>query len=442
MKLEPYPKYKSSGVDWLDEIPPHWEAKKLKFCVPGITVGIVVNPSSYYVEEGIPCLRSFNISSGTIVPESLVFISPRANNFHSKSMLHEGDIVLVRTGRTGIAAIVTNDFEGANCIDLLIVRRSDRINTRLLYYILNSETSNSQIEAFSCGAIQAHFNTSTLAELIVPLPPLSEQLAMVHVLDCEVTKIDELISDQQDIIALLEETRQAVISHTVTKGLTPNVGMKPSGFAWLGELPEHWEVCRVKTVSTFITSGPRGWSERVGDDGHLFVQSGDLNDSLQVEFETVKRVLVEDDAEAKRTRLVSGDVVVCITGAKTGNVAVCASVPEVAYVNQHLCLIRPSKFVLPKFLGLLLKSKVGQTYFEFSQYGLKQGLGLEDIREAPVFLPPLTEQASIVVYLELETSKIDALVYEAISSIELLQERRSALIAAVVTGKVDVRGVA
>ncbi len=113
------------------------------------------------------------------------------------------------------------------------------------------------------------------------------------------------------------------------------------------------------------------------------MQSGDLNQTLGVDFANSKRVSVAADAEAARTLLCDGDVVVCITGAKTGNVAVCVSVPEAAYINQHLCLIRPNSDVLPVFLGVLLKCNLGQTYFDFSQYGLKQGLSLKDVREAP-----------------------------------------------------------
>ena len=150
---------------------------------------------------------------------------------------------------------------------------------------------------------------------------------------------------------------------------------------------------------------------------------------------------VERDAEADRTRLLDGDVVVCITGAKTGNVAVCLSVPEPTYVNQHLCLVRPSCEVLPNFLGLVLKSRVGQTHFELSQYGLKQGLSLEDVKAALVCLPPIAEQKSVVAFIEVETAKLDTLTVEAERAINLLQERRSALISATVTGKIDVRNV-
>jgi len=227
----------------------------------------------------------------------------------------------------------------------------------------------------------------------------------------------------------------------VTKGLNPDAPMKDSGVEWLGEVPEDWEVCRVKAVSVFTTSGPRGWSERVGDMGAFFVQSGDLTDAMEVDFENCKRVQIVDDAEAARTKLLDGDLVVCITGAKTGNVAVCESVHEASYVNQHLCLIRPGQRVHPRFLATLLKSDCGQTYFSLAQYGLKQGLSLEDVREAPVVLPPPDEQDRIIKLVKGVSSRYLPLEAESQRTISLLQERRSALISAAVTGQIDVRGL-
>ena len=290
------------------------------------------------------------------------------------------------------------------------------------------------------AAAQPGLSVDLIGCIGIGLPPLPEQTQIAAFLDRETAKIDELVAEQRRLMELLKEKRQAVISHAVTRGLNPHAPMKPSGIAWLGDVPEHWEFRNVKSVSSFTTSGPRGWSDRVGEEGALFVQSGDLNDSLQIEFATAKRVQVQDDAEASRTRLREGDVVVCITGAKTGNVAVCAAIPETAYVNQHLCLIRPSQVVLPAFLGTLLKSKIGQTYFELSQYGLKQGLSLENIKEGPVLIPPIAEQTAILEHLKSEATKLDALTAEAQRAIALLQERRSALISAAVTGQIDVRG--
>lgn len=272
-------------------------------------------------------------------------------------------------------------------------------------------------------------------------PPLIEQTAIASFLDRETTKIDTLIAEQEKLLTLLAEKRQATISHAVTKGLNPDVPMKDSGVEWLGEVPEHWNVLRVKALCHFTTSGSRGWSERITDDGSLFIQSGDLNDSLGLDYKFAKRVDVGDDAEATRTRLAEGDVVVCITGAKTGNVALCSSLSEPAYVNQHLCLIRPNAKVHGRFLALSLKSSVGQTQFELSQYGLKQGLSLENVRELWVACPPDNEQKAIVSFIDAKLHALTSLSFAASANVGLLKERRSALISAAVTGKIDVRNI-
>jgi len=327
--------------------------------------------------------------------------------------------------------------------DVCLLKKHEREHSSdFLQYVIRSQVVTEQLAILLIGSTFKRVNVEEIRNLMIPIPPSREQAAIASFLDRETEKIDGLVGEQRRLIEMLKEKRKAVISHAVTKGLNPHAPMKPSGVEWLGDVPAHWEVLRVKSVSTFITSGPRGWSERISEEGSLFVQSGDLNDFLEVEFAGSKRVQVENNAEAARTQLCEGDVVVCVTGAKTGNVAVCTAVPEAAYVNQHLCLIRPTQGILPIFLGMLLKSRLGQTHFELSQYGLKQGLSLANVRESPVLLPPLAEQTAIVTYLKAEAAKLDALTAEAQHAIDLLQERRTALISAAVTGKIDVRGLA
>jgi type I restriction enzyme S subunit len=286
---------------------------------------------------------------------------------------------------------------------------------------------------------QLNLNTDTIGSIRVALPPSDELRQVLTFLDRETAKIDALVAEQRRLMDLLKEKRQAVISHAVTKGLNPSVPMKDSGVEWLGEVPEHWEVRQVRSIANFLTSGPRGWSERVGQEGSLFVQSGDLTDDLGIAFSQAKRAAVENDAEATRTRLLVGDVVVCITGAKTGNVAVCDAVEEDAYINQHLCLIRPKADVLPRFLGVFLKSDAGQRYFGIAQYGLKQGLSLENVKATPLVVPPISEQEAVVAAVTHASDQMDQLIGEAVLTIELLRERRTALISAAVTGQIDVR---
>ncbi|WP_009980176.1 restriction endonuclease subunit S [Burkholderia pseudomallei] len=436
MSLPGYPQYKDSGASWLGRVPTSWavvQARRLfeqrrDAALPG--------------DEQLSASQKYGV-----VPQRLFM------------ELEDQKVVLALSGLENFKHVEPNDFvislrsfQGGiehsafgGCVSpaYTVLRATSKIAPDFWAYLLKSDTYISALQTVTDG-IRDGKNISYMqfGALCVPVPNIDEQSAIAAFLDCETGKIDALIAEQEKLIALLAEKRQAALSYAVTRGLNPDAPMKDSGVAWLGEVPAHWVIRRVKSVSVFMTSGPRGWSERISDEGSIFVQSGDLNDFLGVEFEIAKRVSVEFDAEAERTRLANGDVVVCITGAKTGKVAVCASVPEPAYVNQHLCLIRPSPDVLPLFLGNSLKSTIGQTQFELSQYGLKQGLSLDNVREALIVLPPPGEQVEIVTFIDAETARLDELKAEAARAIELLKERRSALIAAAVTGKIDVRNAA
>ena len=212
----PYPAYKPSGVDWLGKVPEHWEVVPLKHLVPQVTVGIVIQPAKLYVSSGVPCLRSLNISSGTIRSEDMVFISEQSNAEHKKSRIFEGDVVVVRTGQAGVAAIVTPEFDGANCIDLLVVRRSLRLLSEYLLTYLNSWPARNDVQYRSVGAIQAHYNTNTLANLVVPVPPLAEQKSTLHNL---AARLDSIVRSTQAAlrqINLLQEYRTRLIADVVT----------------------------------------------------------------------------------------------------------------------------------------------------------------------------------------------------------------------------------
>lgn len=423
MSLPRYPNYKDSGVEWLGEVPEHWKVNRLKRNLSLLT-------EKTDRRENPVALENIEGWTGRFIPTE--------TEFQGDGVAFDAGDILFGKLRPYLAKAYRAESRGEAVGDFHVLRPAPEIDSRFAQYQILNKEFIAIVDGSTFGSKMPRASWEFVGGMKVTTPPLLEQTPIAAFLDRETAKIDELVAEQRRLMELLKEKRQAVISHAVTRGLNPNAPLKPSGVKWLGDVPEHWEVRRVKAVSTFTTSGPRGWSERVGDVGSLFVQSGDLNQTLGVDFTNSKRVNVAADAEATRTQLCDGDVVVCITGAKTGNVAVCISIPEEAYINQHLCLIRPNSNVLPVFLGVLLKSNLGQTYFDFSQYGLKQGLSLEDVREAPVLVPPLTEQASITKYTEIESAKFDTLTNEAQRAIDLLQERRTALISAAVTGQIKV----
>lgn len=450
MSFPRYSKYKDSGVEWLGEVPEHWRVLSLA----KITVDRCDGPfgsglkSEHYTDSGVRVIRLQNIRSEGFNGDDAAFID--ADYYRTELNGHDvmgGDVLIAGLGDdnhpVGRACVAPAGIEPAMVKADCFRFRLD-VSQVAPAFVATQLCAGAVADAgiLSSGTTRSRIPLSVTSMRKVAIPPCDEQTQIASFLNRETAKIDGLVGEQLRLIELLKEKRQAVISHAVIKGLNPHAPMKPSGIEWLGDLPEHWQVRRVKSVSGFITSGPRGWSERISEKGSLFVQSGDLNNFLEIEFSGSKRVQVDQDAEAVRTRLCDGDIVVCVTGAKTGNVAVCAAVSESAYVNQHLCLIRPTQDILPIFLGLLLKSKLGQTYFELSQYGVKQGLSLEDVKGSPVLLPPLAEQIAILAYINIETAKLDALTAEAQRAIDLLHERRTALISAAVTGKIDVRRLA
>ena len=191
-------------------------AVKLKHRCPELTVGIVVTPAKYYVEFGVPCLRSLNVSAGRIFGGNLVYISEAANEFHTKSKIFTDDIVIVRSGNTGSAAVVTNEFHGANCIDMVVIRASSLVNSGWLCAYLNSEVAGEQVTDASEGAIQQHFNVSSARELRIPDSPRKEQKEDLKTLDAVSRATETLINHVLREVELFREYRSSLISAAVT----------------------------------------------------------------------------------------------------------------------------------------------------------------------------------------------------------------------------------
>jgi len=442
-RYQAYPEYKDSGLDWVGPIPSGWTLNHVKHVAP-FQVGWTPPTKSDANFDGENLWANISDLKNDIIYDTAKRVSDNAVKSAGMTITPKGSLLYSFKLSVGTVSFAGKDMFTNEAIASFLDHAQLPLDY-LFYALPEFVIKNASTNIYGAAIL----NQELIRDAYLLAPTYNEAEQIAAFLDHETAKIDRLIEKQQALISLLKEKRQAVISHAVTKGLNPHVSseasakegapLKDSGNPWLGQVPAHWKTLRVKTVSTFLTSGPRGWSERVGDEGALFIQSGDLNDLLEIKYGTAKRVLVGNDAETDRTRLIEGDVVVCITGAKTGNVAVAESVPETAFINQHLCLVRPDTNISPAFLGSFLKGRIGQTYFELSQYGLKQGLSLEDVKEAPVVLPPLDEQAAIVEYLRTNTSKFDAIIQEALEAVTLLQERRTALISAAVTGKIDVR---
>ena len=192
-----------------------WGEARLKFVVEDVTVGIVVTPASWYVDEGVPALRGTNVQPGEILMDNMVHISEEGHAVHRKSSLRTEDVVVVRTGQAGVAAVVPATLGRANCIDLIVVRPG-KLSPRFLEFVLNSDWTRKHIEEHSVGTIQSHFNVAAMKNLPVPRAPIEEQLIVVDILARQASEIDEAMDRLNRQVALLRERRAALITAAVT----------------------------------------------------------------------------------------------------------------------------------------------------------------------------------------------------------------------------------
>jgi type I restriction enzyme S subunit len=443
MSFPRYPEYKDSGVEWLGEVPEHWDVKRLKHISPFIAVGVVVNPTSYTADDGLPYIYGGDIREEIIDWENSRRISIESSEANSKTRLHAGDLLTVRVGAPGITAVVPAECEGGNCASVMLVRRGN-FNSHWLCFAMNTRIVRFQVEVVQYGAAQEQFNISHAINFWAPTPPRAEQDAIAAFLDRETAKIDALVAEQRRLMELLKEKRQAVISHAVTQGLNPHAPMKPSGIEWLGDVPGHWEVKRLRDVANLNPSKSEiATLERdalvsflpmsaIGEDGSLCLDSEKSISEL----------------ESGYTYFRNGDVTIAkITPCyENGKGALMHSLTQgVGFGTTELIVVRPKpEESCGEFLHFLFVSTVVRNIGESHMYGAGGQKRVPDdfVRNFATGFPPAPEQAAIAAFLDAALAKFDTLTTEAQRAIDLLQERRTALISAAVTGQIDVRGAA
>lgn len=214
--LDPTAAMKERGDGTFSLIPAGWTVKRLKYVAGEVTVGVVVTPSKYYTDSGVPALRSVNVRPMEIARDDLVFFDEDSNRMLAKSVLRTGDLVAVRTGKPGTTAVIGDDLDGANCIDLILIRGSPRFHSAFLGQVLNSDLARAQFTQGSEGALQQHFNIETAKNLLVPLPPHREQVEIANHLDDRVRQFDAFRGHCERMIDILRERRAALITAAVT----------------------------------------------------------------------------------------------------------------------------------------------------------------------------------------------------------------------------------
>ncbi|NCC41556.1 MAG: restriction endonuclease subunit S [Gammaproteobacteria bacterium] len=312
------------------------------------------------------------------------------------------------------------------------------------YYLISPEIRESLFYALhplQLSAVSQDTGVPGLAreaayELRIATPPAHEQIAVATFLDRETAKIDALVADYRTLIELLQEKRQAVISHAVTKGLDPTVPMKDSGVEWLGEVPEHWEVAPLKRCADVIDC--KHHTVTFSDEGFPVVSIREIRND-EIVLDEAKRTSLEEWEYLREGRVPRhGDLVFC-RNASVGAVGYVDSLPEFC-LGQDVCMIRPS--IAGRFWHYQLTSRDTRGQIEALLVGATiRRLNVEDVRGVIVVMPPTEEQIEISTQLDLETENLGFLLSDALEAITLLQERRTALISAAVTGKIDVRGL-
>jgi type I restriction enzyme S subunit len=427
-------------------VPSHWTIHRLK------EVAIVrpsnVDKKSVEGERAVRLCNYVDVYKNDRITADMEFMEATATDAQIKQFsLRGGDVIITKDSETwddiAVPAYVPETIDSLVCGYHLALIRPDarRLDGAYLARCFAAEGLCDQFRVAANGITRYGLDTQSIKCAVFPVPPLPEQRTIAAFLDRETTRIDALIGHKERLIALLEEKRQTVISHAVTHGLNPSRRMQEASLPGLGQIPMDWRPIALKRAISYITSGSRGWAEYYSDDGDWFIQSGNLNQRLGLDLATVQRVKPPEGAELVRTQIRREDVLVCVTGAYTGNVAVVDVDLPRAFVNQHVALLRPIQSVVqPKFLAAVLASSIGQWQFQLSQYGgTKQGLGLGDIRSVELNLPPLQEQTQIVDHLDHTTSRLDQLSFQIREGIDRLLEYRTALISAAVTGQIDVR---
>jgi type I restriction enzyme S subunit len=419
--LKPYPEMKDSGVPWLGEVPEHWELLPLGRYLR-VKSGDMISAEDER-ESGVPIYGGNGIRGYTF-----------------KSNTRGPTILLGRVGaKCGCVHLVDGEFWASEHA-LRVIPQAD-INLRFLALTLG----HADLNRLAIRTAQPLINSTIVRTHPATFPPLPEQGAVVRFLGHADRRIQRYIRAKQQLIKLLEEQKQAIVHRAITRGLDPNVRFKLSGVEWLGQVPEHWDVSQLRRLvrrGRRITYGIVQPGEPDGS-GRFMVRGQDYSFGW-TRPEAIFRVSDAIETPYKRSRLMTGDILLTIVGAGVGNVAIVPAWLDGANITQTTARVSvdPTK-ANAEFVAAVLEGPVGRRNVEQYVKGAAQpGLNLEHVRVFLLPVPPVQEQSRIVEVIRSETAPLEAAADRARREIALLREYRHRLIADVVTGKLDVREAA
>lgn len=424
MSFPSYPEYRNSGCQWLSEIPSHWSLPKVK-----------------------QKLRLLSQKSDKkIKPVGLENIQSWTGNFIASDTQFEGDGIDFDLGdilfgklRPYLAKVYLAAFKGEAVGDFFVLRASQSVYPRFAQYLMLNQSFIDIVDGSTYGSKMPRVNWDYFGNMLIPMPLREEQKIIADFLDQETTKIDALIAEQEKLIALLKEKRQAVISHAVTKGLDPNVKMKDSRVDWLGQVPEHWKIGSLSNFAKVDSGTTPNRENQLFWDGDIpWIKTGEINYEPITDAE---EFISECALMNSSVRIApKGTLLMAMygQGITRGRVAI-LEIP--ATYNQACAAIQFCEQALTNFMYFYFIAAylhIRDSGNETSQMNLSVG----GILKFKIVVPPLNEQLEIIEHLKVLTKRIDLLLLESNSVINILKERRSALISAAVTGQIDVRNVA
>lgn len=442
-KYQGYKNYKDSGVEWLGAIPKHWEAIRLKHITNQIIDGAHFTPT--YVSEGIPFLRVTDIvqsKNNSINLDNIKFIPEEEHNTLSlRCKPKKGDLLYSKNGTIGVPRIVDWDFDFSIFVSLCLIKIiKQKINVKFLQYSLLGKLTETQINIGAKSNTVTNLHLDKIKEFWVSLPPLDEQETIACFLDYKTKQIDNLIAKKEALLEKLDEKRTALISHAVTKGLEPNVPMKDSGIEWLGKIPKHWDIVRLKYLSSGVTVGI------VITPAKYYVESGvsclrSLNiKENRIDGNNLVFISEESNEILRKSKIYTDDLVAVRTG-QPGTTAVVTNTFNGTNCIDLIIIKKSNKFI-SDFLCYQLNSLYCKHQFSSGTDGaIQQHFNIETACNLLILIPQIKEQEEITNYLDQKTSEIDQQKAKIKQAIELLKEYRTALITNAVTGKIDVRQV-
>ena len=438
-KYQKYAEYKDSGIEWADKLPAHWNSVHLKWISTIYAGGTPSKTIESYWENGtVPWINSGAVNQ-TYILEPSTYITKTAYENSSAKWIPKKALVMALAGQGKTKGMVAQLGIDTTCNQSMgAIIPNDLSYARYLFWWITSNYQN--IRNMAGGDLRDGLNLEHLGNMNCPLPTYEETQKIANFLDHETAQIDSLIAKQEMLIELLKEKRQAVISHAITKGLNPDVSMKDSGVEWLGKVPEHWEVRQLRYLGS-CQNGINIGAEYFGS-GSPFISYGDVyrNPELPSVFEG----LVQSTENDKRIYSVQrGDVLFTRTSEtieEIGFSSTCLTDVKDATFAGFLIRFRPiQNTLLPEYSKFYFRNILLRAFFvKEMNLVTRASLSQELLKKLAVPFSSLEEQKQIADFLSAKERVFDKLVNDCIKQIELLKERRTALISSAVTGKINV----